>query len=49
MIVEMWLGSPSHRYVLLSPRFRAVGVGIRVGSFMGCSRALVVTADFWSG
>ena len=44
----MWLGSPSHRRVLLQRTFRAVGVGIRIGPFKGWDRAIVVTVDFWS-
>jgi uncharacterized protein YkwD len=47
-LIQMWLGSPTHRRVLLSPTFRAVGVGVRVGPFKGWSRAVVVTTDFWS-
>jgi uncharacterized protein YkwD len=45
--VRMWLGSPSHRAVLLSRTFRRVGVGRRLGR-MGTRRACVVTADFAS-
>ena len=48
-LIDMWLRSPSHRAILLSPRFRAVGVGTGVGSFKGWDGAIVVTADFWSG
>jgi uncharacterized protein YkwD len=47
-LIRMWLRSPSHREVLLHPRLRVVGVGIRVGPFMGWDRAVVVTVDFWS-
>jgi len=47
-LIRMWLRSPSHREVLLSTRLRVVGVGIRVGPFMGWDRAVVVTVDFWS-
>ena len=46
-VVRMWLNSPSHRAVLLSGRFRRVGVGRRVGR-LGSSRACLVTADFAS-
>ena len=45
--VRMWLGSPSHRAVLLSHRFRRIGIGRRVGH-LGIRRACVVTADFAS-
>jgi len=47
-LVEMWLRSSSHRAVLLSADFRAVGVGARIGPFKGWDRAIVVTVDFWS-
>lgn len=49
MLIEMWLRSPPHRAVLLSHRFRSVGVGVGIGSFKGSDGAIVVTADFWSG
>ena len=46
-VVRMWLHSPGHRAVLLSSRFRRVGVGRRRGR-LGSSRACLVTADFAS-
>ena len=46
-VVRMWLNSPPHRAVLLSGRFRRVGVGRRLGR-LGASRACLVTADFAS-
>ena len=46
-VVRMWLNSPSHRAVLLSRRFRRVGVGRQTGR-LGSSRACLVTADFAS-
>ncbi len=46
-VVRMWLNSPSHRAVLLSSRFRRVGVGRRLGR-LGSGRACLVTADFAS-
>ena len=46
-VVRMWMNSPSHRAVLLSRRFRRVGVGRRLGR-LGSSRACLVTADFGS-
>jgi uncharacterized protein YkwD len=46
-IVGMWLRSPGHRAVLLSRRFRRVGIGRRQGR-LGARRACVVTADFAS-
>ena len=46
-VVRMWLNSSTHRAVLLSGRFRRVGVGRRIGR-LGASRACLVTADFAS-
>jgi uncharacterized protein YkwD len=37
----MWLNSPGHRKVMLSPSFRRVGVGKRASS-----KVCFVTADF---
>jgi uncharacterized protein YkwD len=45
-IVGSWLASPEHRANLLRPTFRRIGVGERVGSFLGVAGAHVVTADF---
>jgi len=45
-IVAEWLSSPEHRANLLSPSFRRVGIGRRIGTFAGYSGAAVVTADF---
>jgi uncharacterized protein YkwD len=47
LVVRMWLRSPGHRAVLLSRKYRRVGVGRRVGR-LGSSRACLVTADFAS-
>lgn len=46
-IVSMWLNSPGHRAVLLSPAFRRVGVARRTGR-LGSARVTVFTADFTS-
>jgi uncharacterized protein YkwD len=46
-VVRMWMHSPGHRAILLSRRFRRVGIGRRIGS-LGSGRACVVTADFAS-
>ncbi len=46
-IVGMWMNSPPHRAVLLSSRYRRIGVGKRTGH-LGSMRACVVTADFAS-
>jgi uncharacterized protein YkwD len=45
-MVKMWLGSPTHRSILLSSRWRHIGVGRVTGSFQGCSGAAVYTVDF---
>jgi uncharacterized protein YkwD len=45
-VVDHWLGSPSHRAILLRPGFRRVGIGIVFGSFAGHGGAGLVTADF---
>ena len=41
-IVRDWMNSPPHRRVLLSPRFRAAGIGYAHGK-MGRRRATTVT------
>jgi uncharacterized protein YkwD len=46
-VVSMWLQSPPHREVLLSPGYRRVGVGERSGQ-LGNVPATVVTVDFAS-
>ena len=46
-VVRMWMNSPGHRAVLLSPTYRRVGLGRRTGN-LGGARACVVTADFGS-
>ena len=46
-VVRLWLNSPGHRAVLLSPGFGRVGVGRRVGR-LGNRLACLVTADFAS-
>jgi uncharacterized protein YkwD len=44
--LRMWMASPEHRAILLSPRFRLIGLGRATGSFLGHSGAVVWTADF---
>jgi uncharacterized protein YkwD len=46
-VVAMWMHSPPHRAILLSGRYRRVGVGRRRGR-LGALSACVVTADFTS-
>jgi uncharacterized protein YkwD len=41
----MWMHSSSHRAILMSGRFRRVGVARRGGTLSG-NRACMVTADF---
>jgi uncharacterized protein YkwD len=45
-IVKMWLDSPEHRAIMLAPRYTWIGIGRRVGNFLGHSNAVVWTADF---
>lgn len=45
--VKMWMYSPTHRDVLLSSRYRRIGVGMRAGQ-IGSRRACMVTADLAS-
>jgi uncharacterized protein YkwD len=44
--LKMWMASPEHRSILLSPRYRLIGLGRATGSFLGNSGAVVWTADF---
>ena len=46
-VVRMWMHSPGHRAILLSGRYRKVGLARRTGS-LGGTHACVVTADFGS-
>jgi uncharacterized protein YkwD len=45
-VVRMWMRSPEHRAILLSPVFRFVGIGRAQGVFKGHSHAAVWTADW---
>ena len=45
--VRMWMRSPSHRAVLLSPAGRRIGIGKRRGK-LGSARRAVFTADLAS-
>lgn len=45
-IVRSWLDSPGHRANLLRPGWDRIGIGARVGTFLGQGGATVVTADF---
>jgi uncharacterized protein YkwD len=46
-IVSMWMHSAGHRAILLSGRYRRIGLAKRVGT-LGSMHACVVTADFAS-
>jgi uncharacterized protein YkwD len=46
-VVRMWMNSPGHRAIILTPGFRRIGIGRRVGA-LGSTRAIVYTADFSS-
>jgi uncharacterized protein YkwD len=46
-IVNMWMNSPPHRAILLSGRYRRIGLAKRTGT-LGSMQACVVTADFAS-
>lgn len=46
-VVNMWMNSPSHRRVLLTRKFRRIGVARQTGRFSG-RRAILFTADFTS-
>jgi uncharacterized protein YkwD len=46
-VVRMWMNSPGHRAILLSSKYRRIGLAKRTGSLNG-NRACVVTADFAS-
>ena len=46
-VVRMWMSSPPHRAILLSGRYRRIGLAKRTGT-LGSMRACVVTADFAS-
>ena len=45
-IVSSWMRSPGHRANLLRPGWTRIGIGARTGTFLGYTRATVVTADF---
>jgi uncharacterized protein YkwD len=46
-VVRMWMASPGHRAVLLSPSGRRIGVGKRAGR-LGTAKRAVFTADLAS-
>jgi uncharacterized protein YkwD len=46
-VVRMWMDSPGHRAILLSGKYRRIGLARRTGS-LGGTHACVITADFGS-
>ena len=46
-VVRMWMHSAPHRAMILTPRFRRVGIARRTGS-LGGAKVTVFTADFAS-
>ncbi len=46
-VVKMWMASPPHRSILLSPSGRRIGVGKRAGR-LGSTKRAVFTADLAS-
>ena len=44
--VRAWLHSPEHRAIVLSPRYKTVGIARSCGRFLGYSGACVWTADW---
>ncbi len=45
-VVSMWMHSPDHRAILLSPSYRFIGIGRAQGRFLGYPGADVWTADW---
>ncbi len=45
-MMRAWMRSSIHRSILLSPKWRRMGVGRGVGAFRGLSGAAVYTVDF---
>jgi uncharacterized protein YkwD len=44
--MDLWLNSSEHRHVLLSPRYRNVGMALSTGQFEGNSGAHIWVAQF---
>lgn len=46
--VDEWMASPSHRQIMLTGRYRQVGIGVAIGSPVGSHEndAAIYTADF---
>ncbi len=47
-IVKLWMNSPGHRRIILTPGLHRVGLGVATGTFKGMPGAVMATADFSS-
>jgi uncharacterized protein YkwD len=47
-IVSLWMASPPHRRVILTPGMRRVGISIITGRFLGNAGISLATADYSS-
>lgn len=47
-IVSLWMHSPEHRQIILTPALRHIGVGVAFGTFQGQAGTGMTTADFSS-
>lgn len=47
-IVSLWMASPPHRKIILTPSLRRIGVGVAMGTFQGQAGTGMTTADFSS-
>ncbi len=45
-IVKQWMQSPPHRAIVLSAKFKRVGLGLASGTFQGTAGMVMATADF---
>lgn len=45
-IFKVWMGSRTHRSVILDPGWRDIGVGVRTNSFAGLDGVRMYTVDF---
>jgi uncharacterized protein YkwD len=45
-IVNQWMGSPTHRAIILTAGLHRVGLGLALGTFNGSPGAVMATADF---
>lgn len=46
--VSLWMASPEHKRIILTPELRRVGISVLGGRFQGQASARVATADFSS-